>query len=500
MNIHKSLPLTGLAISLLALTACQAIPKKQTEPVVANPQLPIDMPYETFSNQTISTPDQPSIAQLRWQDFYTDTRLKKLIEIALENNKDINAQILAVQKARANYQIKDITDIPTLNSSGGFSRSGDFNGNTSNRYSVNVGLSAYEFDFWGKIANQKESALQSYFATQSTKDNVEIGLIASVAQSYVSYSYNLAQLELAKRTLATRKQSLDLNQKRFQAGIDSELTSVQAQASVEQANIAIATAETNLQKDINALRLLLGTNIDKSLLPPPAVASITSKTLFNTGLPSDLLLYRPDIVAVEHELKSAGANVAAARASFFPTISLSNVNIGTASGSLSNLFKSGTFNWGLSPSISLPIFDGGARRINYEVAEITQKQMLNNYEKTIQSAFKEVNDVLATRSTLNVQMSAYQKMLKANQKNLNIATARFKAGLDNYLGVLEAERGVYSSQQSILNTRQAELNSQINLYKALGGGVNFTVPLDMPPTHKTLADFLPKKSANNTDK
>lgn len=497
MKIQQHLlKLTTLSVSILTLTACQAIPKQKTDPVIAHPNVPIEAPYQTFDDKTVSIKDEPSIAQLRWQDFYGDIKLKTLIETALANNKDINAQILAVQKARASYQIQDIKDIPTVAMSSSYRRSGDFNGTTANNYSVNIGLAEYEIDFWGKIANSKEAILQDYFATQSAKDNAEIALIANVAQTYVSYSYNLAQLELAKKTLATRLHSLDLNQKRFQAGLDSELSTAQAQSSVESANIAIANAETNLRKNLNALQYLLGTPVDSKLLPPPAIANISKKSIFNTGLPSDLLLYRPDIVQAEHSLKSAGAKIEVARANFYPSIKLSS-NIGTASTELSSLFKSGTFSWGLSPTISLPIFDAGARRINYEVSEIEQQQALNTYEKTIQNAFKEVNDVLATRATLDKQMASYAKMLKANQTSLNIATARFKAGLDNYLGVLESERSVYNAQQSLLNVKQTELNSQIELYKVLGGGVNFTVPLDVPPSHKTLSDLLPNKTDKN---
>lgn len=468
-----------LATTISVLTACQSIPKANTEPVVAQPNIEVTAPYATYDNNTVSNANQPSIASQRWQDFYSDPKLKQLIATGLENNKDINATILAIQKARAQYQISDIADAPKIGSSASVSRTGDFDGNVATKYNVGLALSSYEFDFWGRIANLKDAALQNFLATGAAKDAAQISLVSQIAQNYVAYSYNLAQLKLAEATLKTRQDSLRINQLRFKAGLDSELTSVQAQSSVDAAKIAIANAKTNLLKNQNALRYLTGKPVDNSLLPPPAISSITNQRIFATGLPSDLLLYRPDLRQAEYKLKAAGANINAARAAFYPSIGLS-ANVGTVSADLSNLFKSGSFGWGISPTISLPIFDAGTRKVNYEISEIEQQQALNSYESTIQTAFKEVNDVFATRATLDDQAAAYRSMLNASQKNYNIAEARFKAGLDNYLGVLDAQRSVYSTQQNILNTQQAELNSQIQLYQALGGGATSNVALDVP--------------------
>lgn len=477
-RVTRHTTLCTSVVAMLALSACQA-PARKTEAVVAHPQIPTTQPYEIYDSQTVSRADKPSVAAQRWQDFYSDARLRRLIELALDNNKDINAAVLAIQKSRAQYQITDINDLPIFNGSASAARTGDFNGTATTRYNVGLALASYEFDFWGRIASLKEAALQDFLATAAAKDAVQISLISNIAQSYVAYSYNLAQLELARQTLKTREDSLRINRKRYEAGLDSQLTTVQAQSLVEAARVSIANAETNLLKNRNALRYLVGTPIDSSLLPPPAINSITNNRVFNAGLPSDLLLYRPDIRQAEHTLKGAGANIKAARAAFFPSIGLSG-NVGTASLELSDLFKNGSFNWGITPTVSLPIFDAGRRRINYELAEITEQQALNNYEKSIQTAFKEVNDVFATRSTLKDQLAAYDRMLTANQKNRQIADARFKAGLDNYLNVLDAQRSIYSTQQSILNTRQAQLVSQIQLYQVLGGGVNLDVPLDAP--------------------
>lgn len=479
-----------LAASLLTLSACQTIPQAKTEPVVAAPQIAVEVPYQTYDNQTVSQYNQPSIASLRWQDFYSDPKLKQLIAIGLANNKDINATILAVQQARAQYQITDIKDIPMIGSSASISRTGNFEGDAATKYNVGLAMSSYEFDFWGRIANLKDAALQDYLATGAAKDAAQISLISNIAQSYVNYSYNLAQLNLARDTLKTRLASLNINQKRYQAGLDSQLTTVQARSLVESSRVAIANAETNLRKTENALRYLIGTPVAKNLLPAPAIASITNRKIFSAGLPSDLLVYRPDIRQAEYRLKAAGANINAARAAFYPSIGLS-ANVGTASLSLSNLFKSGSFGWGITPTVSLPIFDAGARKVNYAVSEIAQQQALNSYEKSIQTAFREVNDVFATRSTLGEQLNAYQGMLDASNKNYQIADARFKAGLDNYLGVLDAQRSIYSTRQSILSVKQQQLISQIQLYQALGGGVNLDVPLEpLAPAHENASTKL----------
>jgi multidrug efflux system outer membrane protein len=495
-STFRLVPLTAIVATLLSLSACQTIPKAKTEPVVAQPHIAINQPYETYDSQTVSGTNQPSIASQRWQDFYSDAKLKQLIQLGLDNNKDISATILAIQKARAQYQIQDIADVPTINSSANVNRAGDFKGNAANTYNVGLAMSSYEFDFWGRIASLKDAALQNYLATTAAKDAAQISLISNIAQSYVAYSYNLAQLQLAKQTLATRQDSLRINQLRFKAGLDSQLTSVQAQAAVEAAKVSIAQAQTNLLTNQNALRYLVGAPVDNSLLPAAGISSITNNRIFGTGLPSDLLLYRPDLRQAEYNLKAAGANINAARAAFYPTISLSG-NVGAASSSLGDLFKTGAFSWGFGPSVSLPIFDAGLRKANYQVSEIEQQQALNTYEKAIQTAFKEVNDVFANRATLNQQLTAYNQSLAANQKYYQIVQARFKAGLDNYLGVLDAQRSIYSSQQSILNTKQSQLLSQIQLYQVLGGGVSRDVPLETPTEKHTNFSTKLSQVANN---
>lgn len=487
---------TPLAVAVAVLSGCQHIPKADNSQVVAHPQISPDEHFPNADKETTSSATLPSIASQRWQDYYSDARLKELIALGLANNKDINATILAVQQARAQYQIADIKDIPTIGASASANRSGNFQGTAANQFNVGLAMSSYEFDFWGRIASLKDAALQSYLATGAAKDAAQISLISSIAQSYVAYSYNLAQLKWAQQTLAARQRSLDINQARFNVGLDSELTVVQAKSAVESSKATIAAAKTALMQNANALRYLVGKPIETRLLPPAEIHSITNNKVFNAGLPSELLHYRPDIRQAEYNLKAAGANINAARAAFYPTISLSG-NVGTASANLSDLFKSGTFAWGIGPSVSLPIFDAGARKANYEVSQIAQQQSLNSYEKSIQTAFKEVSDVFATRANLDEQRRAYASMKAASDKNYQIADARFKAGLDNYLGVLTAQTSQYSSQQALLSVEQQQLNSQIQLYQVLGGGANLDVPLDVPvERHENLSDKIHRVATN----
>ncbi len=472
-TIKRVLLLSSLAA---AVSACSTMtpPKKfdTSTPVVATPNLAIEKPFSVYDRETISNADAPSMAALRWQEFYADDKLKTLIGMALDHNKDLQKALLAIQNAKAQYQITDVGNLPRVGSSAGYTRQGDTE-NSTGRYNVNLGLSNYEIDFWGKVASQREQALHSFLATNAARDAAQISLISSVAQSYLNLSYALAQRHLASETLKTREQSLMITQKRFEAGIDSRSPSLQAEASLEAAKLALYQADTGILQARNALRYLVGTDIPASLMPEMAVNNITKHTLFSTGLPSELLYYRPDIVQAEHGLKAAGANINIARAAFFPSISLAS-SVGFSSSSLSNLIQSSAFGWSVGPSISLPIFDAGSRRANYEMAEIAQKSALVDYERAIQGAFKEVSDVLASRASIGNQLESQYKLQQNYQQTYNIAHARFRSGLDNYLGVLDAERSLFGIQQNILQAELAKMISQVQLYQALGGGASLS--------------------------
>ena len=493
--------LIGLTALVLSMAACNTIPKADMRPVLAEPNVPIEQTYGAFDKETVSSANQASIAGQRWQEFYSDERLKGLIALGLENNKDFESARLAIEKARAQYQITDLNDLPRIDGSGGYTRSAQNSRdkNPSSSYKVDLGLANYELDFWGKIASLKEQALQNFLATTAAKDTTQISLISNIAQSYANLSYSLAQLKLAEATVESREESLFIADKRFEAGIDPKLPSLQASASLENAKLAVLRAQSSILKARNALQFLVGGPIPTNLIPTPAVSNITNQQIFNAGLPSELLRYRPDVLQAEYNLKAAGANIEVARASYFPSISLAS-SVGVSSGSLDDLFKSGSVGWSFGPSISVPIFDAGRLDANYDVAKIEREQTLANYERSIQTAFREVSDVLATRATLGDQLAAQYRLQDNFDQTYQIADARFKAGIANYLDVLDAQRSLFSTQQGILDLELQKIISQVELYQVLGGGANLDVPTVIPVPHKNLVQLVNLPANSNKAK
>ena len=496
-NGGRLLGLTALAMSM---AACNTIPKADMSPVLAEPNLPIEQPFGAYDRETVSNAEQPSIAGQRWQNFYSDERLKGLIALGLENNKDFESASLAIEKARAQYRITDIRDLPTIDGNAGYSRrrqgSSLGGSQTGDSYNVNLGLANYELDFWGKIASLKDQALQNFLATSAAKDATQISLISNIAQSYANLSYSLAQLKLAEATVESRNKSLFIANKRFEAGIDPKLPALQASASLESARLAVLRAQSSILTSRNALQFLVGAPIPSNLMPAPAVSNITTQQIFSAGLPSELLRYRPDVLQAEYNLKAAGANIAVARASYFPSISLAS-SIGVSSGSLNDLFKSGAVGWSFGPSVSVPIFDAGRLDANYDVAKIERKQTLAGYERSIQTAFREVSDVLATRATLGEQLESQYRLQDNFEQTYQIADARFKAGISNYLDVLDAQRSLFSTQQGILDLELQKIISQVELYQALGGGSNLDVPAIIPVPQYTNVTQVGNSPANN---
>ncbi len=495
----KSSRLLGLSVLALSMAACNTIPKADTSPVLAEPNLPIEQAYGAFGDETVSTSEQPSIAGQRWQDFYSDERLKRLIALGLSNNKDFESARLAIEKARAQYRITDINDLPTINGQAEYSRQSQSSprvetpfGSTGGRqttdsYSVNLGLASYELDFWGRIDSLKDQALQRFLSTTAAKDSIQISLISNIAQSYANLSYSLAQLKLAEATVESRERSLFIAQERFKAGIDPKLPSLQSAAALENARLAVLRAQSSILTSRNALQFLLGAPVPTELIPAPAVSNITNHEVFSAGLPSELLRYRPDVLQAEYDLKAAGANIAVARAAYFPTISLAS-SVGVRSDGLSDLFDNDAVGWSFGPNISVPIFDAGRLDANYDVAQIEREQTLASYERSIQTAFREVSDVLATRATLGEQLAAQYRLQDNFDQTYEIADARFKAGISNYLDVLDAQRSLFDTQQGILDLELQKIISQIELYQALGGGANLDTPVAIPvPQYTNLA-------------
>lgn len=457
-----------LSVLSLSMAACTSTPQlrelRSADPTPATTVIAPSYPQA----ETTAVAEQLSIAALGWQEFFSDSALKSLIQLGLDNNRDLRTAALNIQRAQAQYQIRSADQLPTVNASGSITQRGDTDDSSTN-YAVGLGSTAYEIDLWGRVANLKDVALQSYLASKSNQQAVQISLIGQIAQAYLSLGFNQAQLSLAEQTLKAQQDSLNLNRKRLEVGISSAVPVRQSEISVESARLAIGNFKTQIAQDKNLLNLLVGQTVPTDLLPLRAPQQVTNTAALSTGLPSDLLRNRPDLAQAEFNLRAAGANIAVARAAFYPSISLTG-NLGLSSGSLSDLFSSGAFSYSFGPSISLPIFDGGARRANLEVSAVDQQLALTSYEKSIQSAFREVADVLAERATLQERLDAQTRLVSATRGNYDLSQARFKAGLDSYLNVLDAQRSLFGAEQSLINLQQSSLLTQVNLYKTLGGG------------------------------
>ena len=452
----------GIAVSALALalTACQSM--RGPEPV-AQANIP-----SSYSNASGS-----SVAEQGYKDFFADQRLLQVLDLALTNNRDLRTAALNIQRAQQQYQITENNQLPTIGASGSVLRQDTMSNQgrgPSTSYSVGLGVTAYELDFWGRVRSLRDNALDNFLATQSARDATQIALIGQVSQAWLSYSFANANLKLAEQTLKAQLESYNLNKKRFDVGIDSELPVRQAQISVETARNDVANYKTQVAQAQNLLNLLVGQPVPANLLPAQRITRITSNTAIGAGLPSDLLVNRPDVRAAEYRLSAAGANIAAARARLFPTISLTG-SAGYASADLSDLFKSGNFVWSIGPSLDIPIFDWGTRQANIRISETDQQIALSDYEKSIQTAFREVNDALAVRENIGDRIAAQRRLVEATNTTYRLSEARFRAGIDSYLTVLDAQRASYAAEQGLLLLEQANLNNQVELYKTLGGGL-----------------------------
>ncbi|MEG2919742.1 MAG: multidrug efflux RND transporter AdeIJK outer membrane channel subunit AdeK [Acinetobacter sp.] len=453
----RSIAVSALA---LALTACQSM--RGPEPVAQ-----ANIPEQGY----LTDVSGPSIAEQGYKDFFADQRLLQVLDLALANNRDLRTSTLNIQRAQQQYQITENNQLPTIGASGGVLRQDTLSSQKPiTSYNVGLGVTAYELDFWGRVRSLKDNALDSYLATSSARDATQIALIGQVAQAWLNYSFANANLKLADQTLKAQLESYNLNKKRFDVGIDSEVPVRQAQISVETARNDVANYKTQIAQAKNLLNLLVGQQVPENLLPNQRVTRISKSNVLSAGLPSDLLNNRPDIRAAEYKLSAAGANIGAAKARMFPTISLTG-SAGYASTDLSDLFKSGAFIWSLGPSLDIPIFDWGTRKANIKISETDQQIALSDYEKSIQSAFREVNDALAVRQNIGDRLAAQRRLVDATNTTYKLSNARFRAGIDSYLTVLDAQRTSYAAEQGLLLLEQANMNNQVEVYKTLGGGV-----------------------------
>ncbi|OAK66994.1 transporter [Variovorax paradoxus] len=470
----RAFPLRSLALSAMAsavLAGCVNLAPEYTAPASPVPQA---LPS--------SGVEAPTPIDVGWRSFFVEPRLRGTIELALANNRDLRVAALNIERARAQYGIARAGLFPTVEAGasgsrsrtpGSLSTSGE--ARIGSQYSADLGLTSYEIDLFGRVRNLGESALQNYFQTEETRRSTQISLIASVATAWLQLAADEQRLLLARNTLESQRKSFDLVERSHRLGAQSGLALAQARSTVDAARADAAAFDSQVEQDRNALALLVGAMPPADLLPAaPAsdtAAPATAAQLLvpPPDLPSSVLQRRPDVRAAEHALRASNADIGAARAAFFPRIALT-ASAGTASSTLSGLFAGGSKAWSFAPSISVPIFDGGANRANLRVAEAQQKIQIATYEKTVQTAFREVADALAERRTLAERLDAQRSLLDATSRSFELSQSLFRSGASSYLDVLDAQRAFYAAQQTLIGLQLTEQTNRLTIYKTLGGG------------------------------
>ena len=465
--MHNIKALGAITLSL-ALAACDMAPK-YVRPQLAVPAASPPGPAYGADNGAAIVP-----ADTAWRDFFTDARLARVIETALANNRDLRIALANVEQARAQYRVQRADLLPGVSAGGTatyqdspFSLAGS---GRTDLYQAQVGISAWEVDLFGRVRNLSKAAQEQYFASVETRNAAQTALIAETANAWLTMAADQERLRIARDLEQAFGKTLELNRARFAKGIASELEVRQAQTSYDAARSTIAETTTLVAQDQNALNLLAGTTVPATDLPegfPTASATIEN---LPANIASDVLLRRPDIASAEHQLLSANANIGAARAAFFPNISLTAA-FGSLSLGLSNLFGSGSSFWSVAPTASLPIFDFGKNKGNLAYAKATYDAMLATYEKSVQTGFREVADALARRGTMGQQLEAQTSQRDAARVAYTLSEARFRAGVDGFLTTLDSQRALSNAEQSLLTTRLTRASNMVELYRAMGGGL-----------------------------
>ncbi|HEY3931373.1 MAG TPA: AdeC/AdeK/OprM family multidrug efflux complex outer membrane factor [Verrucomicrobiae bacterium] len=460
----------SVALIAIALAGCTLAPKYRRPVAPVAQTWPKNSAVENRATQT------NAVAEIGWRDFFRDPRLQNLIGLALTNNRDLRVAVLNVEQSRAQYRIERAALLPEIDTTGSELRqrlphdlSGTGHAVTEGQYSVNLGTTSYELDLFGRIRSLKNAALENYFATAEARRSAQIALVAEVANQYLTERELDEQLKMTRQTLDAVQNSYDLIKASYNVGVGSELDLRSAEAQVETAKANAASFEQQRDQARHALTLLVGEPLPADLPKPRALNTEHLLTDLPPGLPSDLLQRRPDILEAEHQLKAANANIGAARAAFFPTISIT-ANAGISSAQLAGLFAGDSGAWLFNPQITLPIFEAGRNKANLDVANISKLIEVATYEKAIQTAFREVADALTAKKFLDEQLADEKALVKAEQRRYDLAAARYRNGVDNYLTVLTAQQDLYSAQENQIATQFARLSNLINLYQALGGG------------------------------
>ena len=458
---------------LVCLSGCTMAPK------YTRPEAPVPAAWPSGpAYKETQSGGASAAAELQWRQFFTDERLQKIIDTALKNNRDLRLAALNVEKARALYRVQHAELYPKVETGTSASKqrvmvSGGTGLVTIEQYSVNLGVSSWEIDFFGRIRSLSQKALEEYFATEQARLSAQILLVSEVANAYLTLAADRENLKLAQSTLESQQAAHHLIQRRFEVGLAPELDLRQVQTRVDAARVDVAKYTGQVAQDENALNLLAGAPVAADQLPA-LLSGVKPLPEVSPGLSSEVLLRRPDILQAENLLKAAYANIGAARAAFFPRVALTSA-IGSASGDLTGLFKSGTFVWSYAPQIVLPIFDARTWSA-LKVTKVEKEIAVAQYEKAIQGGFREVADALAQKGTLGDQLAAQQSLVAATAKTYRLSTLRYEKGIDIYLNVLDAQRNLYSAQQALIAIRLAKLSNQVRLYAVLGGGGDSSTP------------------------
>ena len=472
------------AAVIAALSACTM------EPHYSRPAAPV---APTWNGNAAGAADKTDVADLGWRQFFPDPVLQRLIVLALANNRDLRVAVLNVQATQAQYRIQRADLFPTINATGleevekypagvlggttGGASTGSGGtgtpvpgGTTFRFFEVGVGFTSYELDLFGKIRSLNHAALEQYFASAETRRSSQLTLIAEVASAYLAILADETILKVTRETLDSQTTSYDLTKKSLDAGTTTAVALRQAAQTVDTARANLAEYTRQAEQDRNALMVLIGVPIPEDIVFSTDINAQTMSADLPVGVPSEVLARRPDVLAAEHQLVSANADIGAARAAFFPSITLTG-NYGTASTQLSGLFKKGSSAWTFSPQISVPIFAGGANVANLDLSKIEKNVYIAQYEKALQTAFREVDDALAARGTLDDQLAAQRALLDDSSVAYRLADMRFRNGIDSFLPVLDAQRALYSAQQAVVSLELQRLQNMATLYKALGGGM-----------------------------
>ncbi|SFF17791.1 efflux transporter outer membrane subunit [Paracidovorax wautersii] len=471
--------LTAVALAAL-LAGCSFIPTYE------RPAAPVPATFGASADAAAASAPKGAAraaADIDWKEYFTDPRLQSLIGIALQNNRDLRVSVLNIEQARAQFQIQRSAQFPAVSGiASGTRQPSSVTGKYANQFQVGLGVSAWELDFFGRISSLKEQALAQYLATEEARKAAQISLISSVATAWFNLQADEELLGISRRTLATREESVQLTRLRLENGVSSELDNSQAISLAETARATFAQQRRQRLQDENTLALLLGQPVPGEILSSLASARLADAAPMQplpAGLPSDLLIRRPDIRQAEEQLIAANANIGAARANFFPRIALT-ASVGSVSDELSGLFKSGTWAFSLAPQLTLPIFDAGRNQATLDAARVGREIAVAQYERSIQSAFREVADALAGQATLQDQLGALRTQARADNKRFELSDLRYRNGVASYLDLLDAQRSLFLTEQSLVQVQLLSLQNQVALYRVLGGGWTEKAPQPAP--------------------